>query len=89
MENGALFVTLLKSNDRIKCLRKRRCCKAAGITTDRTILLGSIPHSLQMVDCCAIETGKEYRFVTNAEHLSAKIIVDLYKARWPIEFFFK
>ena len=35
------------------------------------------------------ETGKELTFVTNASHLDAKTIVELYKERWQIELFFK
>jgi len=89
MKNGVFFVTRLKSNAKIKHLRKRRGRKAAGITADQTILLGNIPHPLRMVGYCDPETGKEYRFVTNADHLGAKIIADLYKERWQIELFFK
>ena len=35
------------------------------------------------------ETGKELTFVTNAGHLDARTIADLYKERWQIELFFK
>ena len=35
------------------------------------------------------ETGKYYVFVTNAFHLSANTIADIYKQRWQIELFFK
>ena len=89
MENGIFFVTRLKGNARVKCLRKRRGRKAAGITADQIVLLGNIPQPLRMVGYCDPETGKEYRFVTNADHLGAKIIADLYKERWQIELFFK
>ena len=89
MKNDIYFVTRLKSNAKIKYLRKRRGRKAEGITVDRTILLGDIPETLRMVCYLDPETGKEYRFVTNADHLDAKTIADLYKERWQIELFFK
>jgi IS4 transposase len=89
MENGIYFVTRLKSNARIKYLRKRSGRKAKGITLDRTIMLGDIPHPVRLVGYIDPETDKEYRFVTNDDHLDAKTIADLYKERWQIELFFK
>jgi hypothetical protein len=89
MGNGIYFVTRLKSNAKIKYLRKRSGLKAKGITVDRVILLGNIPQPLRMVAYIDPETGKEYRSVTNADHLDAKTIADLYKERWQIELFFK
>ena len=89
MKDGIYFVTRLKCNAKIKYLHKRRGRKAAGVTVDRAIMLGNIPQPLRMVCYLDSETGKEYRFVTNADHLDAKTIADLYKERWQIELFFK
>jgi len=60
-----------------------------GFSEDREIFLGKIPDSLRMVCYRVPETGKELRFITNADHLSAKTIADLCKERWQIEIFFK
>jgi hypothetical protein len=87
--NGVYFVTRLKSNARIKYLHKRRGRKSPGVTRDQTILLGTIPNPLRLVCYQDQETGKKYRFLTNADHLDAKTIADLYKERWQIELFFK
>ena len=89
MENGEFFVTRLKRNAKIKFLDKRRGRKPQGVSQDRRIMLGNIPTPLRMVCFHDVETGKDYRFVTNADHLDAKTIADLYKERWQIELFFK
>ena len=87
--NGIFFVTRLKRNAKIKYLRKRSGRRAEGVMTDQAIILGNIPQPLRMVNYRDPETGKEYRFVTNADHLKAKTIAALYKERWQVELFFK
>jgi len=89
MGNGIYFVTRLKSNAQIELLEKRRGRKTKGVSVDRTIKLGNIAEPLRMVTYQDPETGKKLSFVTNATHLDAKTIADLYKERWQIELFFK
>jgi len=89
IDNGIFFVTRLKRNARLRYLDKRRGRKAQGVLEDRRVMLGDIPTPLRMVCYRDVDTGKEYRFLTNADHLEAKTIADLYKERWQIELFFK
>jgi len=89
MDSGIYFVTRLKGNAKIQYLHKRAGRKAKGITVDRVIMLGNITKPLRMVCYKDPETGKELRFVTNADHLDAKTVAELYKERWQIELFFK
>jgi hypothetical protein len=45
-----------------------------GVTNNRAILLENIPDPLRLVCYQNPETGKEYHFVTNADHLDAKTL---------------
>jgi hypothetical protein len=47
------------------------------------------PDALRRVGYRAPETGNHDVFWTTAVHLAAATIAALYKARWPIELFFK
>lgn len=89
MKDGIFFVTRLKSNADVKYLLKRAGRKSRGVTNDQQIKLKKIADPLRLVACTDLETGQEYRFVTNAHHLKAAEIAAIYKERWQIEQFFK
>ena len=88
-KNGVYFVTRLKSNAIIENGPKRPGRKPPGVTTDREILLRGVKTPFRQINYTDPETGKELRFVTNADHLDAKTMAELYKERWKIELFFK
>lgn len=88
-QNGIFFVTRLKSNADLEYLLKRAGRKGSGITIDQQIRLKGISNPLRLVSYIDGETGKEYRYVTNAHDLKAKEIADIYKERWQIEQFFR
>jgi len=87
--SGTYFVTRLKSNADAEYLRKRAGRKSAGVTDDETIRLKGVKNPLRLVEYTNPEDGHTYRFVTNAHHIKAKEITDIYKKRWEIENFFK
>jgi len=87
--NSIFFVTRLKSNADVEYVLKRAGRKSPGVTNDQTIRLKGVEKPLRLVNYTDPETGIEYRFVTNAHHLKAKEIADIYKERWKIEQFFK
>lgn len=89
MTNGIFFVTRLKINADIEFLAKRAGRKSKGVDNDQQIHLNGISEPLRLVKFTDEDTGKTYRFVTNAHHLKAIEIADLYKERWQIEQFFK
>lgn len=89
INSGVFFVTRLKNNADVEYLLKRAGRKSKGIKGDQKILLKGMNASLRLVTYLDSNTGKEYRFITNAHHLKAKEITEIYKERWQIELFFK
>jgi hypothetical protein len=87
--NAVFFVSRLKSNADVQYLLKRAGRRSPGITNDQTIRLKSVDQPLRLVAYTDPATGIDYRFVTNAHHLKAKEITEIYKERWRIELFFK
>ena len=89
MADDIFFVTRLKNNADVEYLLKRAGRKSPGVTNDQQIKLNGIDAPLRLVAYTDLETGQEYRFVTNAHHLKAVEIAAIYKERWQIEQFFK
>jgi Transposase DDE domain/Domain of unknown function (DUF4372) len=87
--NAVFFVSRLKSNADVQYLLKRAGRRSPGITNDQTIRLKGVDQPLRLVAYTDPATGIDYRFVTNAHHLKAKEITEIYKERWRIELFFK
>ncbi len=88
-DRGIFFVTRFKKNAVPSYLRKRPGRKPANITSDQAIKLRKMTTPLRLVDYTDPESGKQYQFLTNATHLHAQTIADLYKERWQVEQFFR
>lgn len=86
--NGIFFVTRLKDNALVEYFKKRPGRKSKGVVLDQEIRLKGMKDKVRLVQFIA-DDGNEYRFVTNAHHLQAATVADLYKERWKIELFFK
>ena len=91
---GAYFVIRAKRNLKYKSLKwKRRLLK--NVLSDQTIeLTGFYPKqyyagSLRLVRYWDEEQQREFIFLTNAIHISALQVAELYKNRWQVELFFK
>jgi hypothetical protein len=91
---GAFFVVRAKKNLQYKIIRwKRRLSK--NVLSDVTIeLTGFYPKQyytehLRLVRYWDEEQKRELVFLTNAIHISALQVADLYKNRWQVELFFK
>ena len=90
----SFFVIRSKKNLQYKCIKwKRRLPK--NILSDAEIeLTGYNPHqyypeSLRLIRYWDNESNKEFTYLTNAKHLTAQQIANLYKNRWQVELFFK
>jgi hypothetical protein len=88
-EKNITFVTRLKKNAKPYFPRKKPGRKSPNVTEDKTVMLEGVKKPLRIVSYKDPETEKEYDFLTNALHLKAVTIADLYKERWKIEQFFR
>ena len=90
----SFFVVRAKTNLQYRCVKwKRRLPK--NILTDAEIELTvyksgkDYPEHLRLVRFYDEEQDRDFMFMTNAFHLTALEVANLYKNRWQIELFFK
>ncbi|MCG2462553.1 IS4 family transposase [Flavobacteriaceae bacterium F89] len=91
---GAYFVVRAKRNLQYRSIKwKRRLPKK--VLSDQTIELTGFypkryyPGSLRLVRYWDEKQRREFIFLTNAIHISALQVDELYKNRWQVELFFK
>ena len=90
----AFFVVRAKKNLKYKYTKwKRRLPK--DVLSDATIELTGFypkqyyPEELRLVKYWDKNQEREFAFLTNATHISALQVAELYKNRWQVELFFK
>lgn len=94
-EQGAFFVTRLKSKIRYRVLQRRRANRKHGVTSDQIIRLtgrktrDTYPDTLRRIRYVNPKDGKVYLFLTNHFTWAATTIARLYQCRWQVELFFK
>ena len=91
---SSYYVVRAKTNIKYKVVKwKRRMPK--NILKDAEVkLTGCLsekkyPESFRLIRFYDEEEDREFTFLTNAKHLSAQEVADLYQKRWLIELFFK
>jgi hypothetical protein len=92
---GAFFVVRCRKN--IKFVRKasREVDRSTGMRSDQTVdfkdrrTQRGYPQSLRRVTFFDVEHQRRFILLTNAFHLPASAVPQLYKCRWQVELFFK
>lgn len=91
---ASFYVVRAKSNLKYKIVKwKRRIPK--NILTDAEVKLTGYlsekkyPESFRLIRYYDEEDDREFTFLTNAKHLTALDVANLYKKRWLVGLFFK
>ena len=91
----AFFVVRTKSNVLLQRRYSHPVDKTTGVRSDHTVILTAFetakvyPEALRRVHYFDQTTNKRFRFLTNNFTLPALTIVQMYKARWQVELFFR
>lgn len=88
-QNGVYFVTRLKSNAVYEEIRHRAGRRSKNVCDDETIKLNGNQTPFRLIHYISPDDQHEYYYITNAMHLPAQTIANIYKERWQIELFFK
>jgi len=92
---SAFFVVRTKENILLQRRYSHPVDKSTGVRSDQTVILTAIdsakayPDTLRRVSFYDADTDKRLKFLTNNFVLPALTIVQLYKARWQVELFFR
>jgi putative transposase len=94
MDQGVFFVTRARANASLKVLSEAEPQHGNVLFDQMVRMTGVKPRAiglrpLRRVGWRDPKTDKEYVYLTNARHLAARTIAEVYKARWRIELFFK
>lgn len=90
----SFFVVRSKKNLQYKCVKWRKRLPK-NILTDAIIQLtenlsaAKYPDTLRLVRFHDDEQDRDFSFLTNATHITATEVANLYKNRWLVELFFK
>ncbi len=94
-QERSFFITRAKSNFKFKRRYSHDVDKSSNVQCDQTIVLTThypvkhYPEPLRRIRFYDTDRQKRLIFITNNFELPAATIVQLYKARWHIEIFFK
>lgn len=88
-ENKLIFVSRMKKDMKFKLLERNEPEVSSGVSSDHVFEMGrgNKKATALKIGYYDSETYMDYVFLTNNFTLSAKIMADLRKARWQIEFF--
>ena len=90
----SFFVVRAKTNLKYKIVKWKRRMPKNVLTDAEVKLTGYLsekkyPESFRLIRYYDEEEEREFTFLTNAKHLNALEVAELYKKRWLVELFFK
>lgn len=90
----SFYVVRAKTNLKYKMVKWKRRMPKNVLTDAEVKFTGYLsekkyPESFRLIRYYDEEDGREFVFLTNAKHLSALDVANLYKKRWLVELFFK